>query len=36
MQLHVPLVDHINTHPNVLHLWRPRDAEIPLPPSDFV
>jgi hypothetical protein len=36
MQLHVPLADHINNNPNVLHLWRPRDADIPLPPKDFV
>lgn len=31
-QLHVPESDHINIHPNCLHLWRPQKAEIPLPP----
>jgi hypothetical protein len=36
MQLHVPETDHINTHPNVLHLWRPWDKPIPLPPKEFV
>lgn len=36
MQLHVPEKDHINTHPFVLHLWRPHKKEIPLPPKGFV
>lgn len=36
MQLHVPDSDHINLHPNVLHLWRPHDAEIPRPPAEYV
>lgn len=36
MQLHVPPADHINTHPNVLHLWRPVQAEIPRPPEAYV
>jgi hypothetical protein len=36
MQLHVPLTDHINAHPNVLHLWRSHDQPIPLPPRNFV
>ena len=37
MQLHVPLKDHINIHPNCLHLWRPNDGrEIPRPPAEFV
>jgi hypothetical protein len=37
MQLHVPLADHINAHPNCLHLWRPNDGrEIPRPPAEFV
>src|SRR5690606_32119583 len=36
MQLHVPVRDHINVHPFCLHLWRPLDAEIPLPPKEFV
>jgi hypothetical protein len=36
MQLHVPGKDHINLHPNCLHLWRPQNAEIPLPPKFMV
>ena len=36
MQLHVPTKDHINIHENVLHLWRPHDQAIPLPPKVFV
>lgn len=31
MQLHVPSTDHINVHPNCLHLWRPTHQEIPRP-----
>lgn len=36
MQLHVPTTDHINIHDNCLHLWRPLDREIPLPPKYMV
>lgn len=36
MQLHVPRSDHINAHPNCLHLWRPTGKPIPRPPSIFV
>jgi len=36
MQLHVSASDHINDHDHVLHLWRPIDGEIPLPPLIFV
>jgi len=36
MQLHVPLSDHINVHPNCLHLWRPHNVEIPRPPALMV
>ena len=36
MQLHVPATDHINNHPNVLHLWRPKNVAIPRPPSIMV
>jgi hypothetical protein len=36
MQLHVPVKDHINIHPFVLHLWRPHRVDIPLPPAKFV
>lgn len=36
MQLHPARVDYINFHPHCLHLWRPVDATIPLPPSCLV
>ena len=36
MQLHVSKEKHINNHPWCLHLWRPVDTEIPLPPPEFV
>ena len=36
MQLHVPTSQHINVHPNCLHLWRPQNVEIPKPPGWMV
>ena len=36
MQLHVPSSKHINCHPYTLHLWRPQDQPIPLPPPEMV
>ena len=36
MQLHVPRADHINAHPNCLHLWRPQGQAIPRPPNWMV
>lgn len=36
MQLHLPPADHISVHPHCLHIWRPHDAEIPLPPKCMV
>jgi hypothetical protein len=36
MQLHVPVSEHINAHPNCLHLWRPQQLEIPRPPGWMV
>lgn len=36
MQLHVAESDHIDVHHNCLHLWRPRNATIPLPPAEMV
>lgn len=35
-QFHVTPEDHINIHPNRLHLWRPTFKRIPLPKSDRV
>lgn len=36
MQLHVPEAEHINLHPNCLHLWRSQTHEIPLPMNIMV
>ncbi len=39
MQLHAPVEDYENGYmpgTEVLHLWRPTDREIPLPPRSFV
>jgi len=36
MQLHPPRSQYINNHPHCLHLWRPIDQAIPLPPSILV
>jgi hypothetical protein len=36
MQLHVPKSEHINAHPNTLHLWKPHNEKIPLPPKEMV
>jgi len=36
MQLHVPKNEHINTHENTLHMWRPIGVEIPRPPKRCV
>lgn len=36
MQLHPPQSDYVNLHPFCLHLWRPVEQEIPLPPSNLV
>ena len=36
IQYCMPPTDHININPNVLHLWRPWDFELPKPPLEFV
>lgn len=36
MQLHAPPSEHINIHPHVLHIWRPHEGQIPIPPAIFV
>ena len=33
MQLHPPKSEWVNNHNFCLHLWRPLDGQIPLPPS---
>jgi hypothetical protein len=35
-ELHAPPRKHINVHPNVLHLWRPHEGHIPIPPPELV
>ena len=36
MQLHPPRSTYVNNHPHCLHLWRPTEVQIPLPPTDTV
>lgn len=36
MQLHPPESDYVNIYPYCLHLWRPTNCSIPLPPSRMV
>ena len=36
MQLHPKKDDYVNNHPYCLHIWRPIDKEIPMPPSIMV
>jgi len=36
IEYHVPRSEWINQHPGCLHLWRPKNVEIPRPPSSFV
>lgn len=36
MQLHPPANEYVNNHPYCLHLWRPLDVKIPLPPAVMV
>jgi hypothetical protein len=36
MQLHPPKSEWVSNHPFALHLWKPKNIEIPLPPSILV
>lgn len=36
MQLHPPRSQWVNNHSHCLHLWRPTQQDIPLPPSILV
>lgn len=36
IQYHPSSENYVNNHPNVLHLWRPVDQRIPIPPLKFV
>lgn len=33
VEYHPPASVYVNDNPNVLHIWRPLDAEIPMPPQ---
>lgn len=36
VQYHPAKEDYVNIHPYVLHLWRPQNETIPIPPKEFV
>jgi hypothetical protein len=36
MQLHPAQSEYVNVHPFCLHLWRPTDQPIPMPPKSMV
>ena len=36
VQYHPTESSYVNNHPCVLHLWRPQDVEVPMPPMAFV
>lgn len=36
VQYHPPKSDYVNVHPFVLHLWRPTESVIPMPPKGCV
>lgn len=36
MQLHPAEQNYVNCHPNCLHLWKPHQGEIPMPPTWMV
>lgn len=36
IQFHPPRSEYVNNHPHCLHLWRPADGHVRLPPSILV
>jgi hypothetical protein len=36
IQFHPAKKDYVNFHPNCLHLWRPQQETIPMPPLDTI
>lgn len=36
VQYHPSKADYVNRHPYCLHLWKPQDQEIPMPPKFMV
>ena len=36
IQYHPPKSQYVNNHPYCLHLWKPKDKEVLLPPSNLI
>ena len=36
VEFHPAAKDYVNNHPGCLHLWRPTEAIMPIPPAIFV
>jgi hypothetical protein len=36
IQYHPPKSEYVNNHQNCLHLWKPKNSEIIMPPSELV
>lgn len=36
VQFHPAKSEHVNNHPGCLHMWRPKDQNLPTPPSVLV
>ena len=36
MELHAPVLNHVNVHQYCLHMWRPQSVAIPIPPQEMV
>ena len=36
VQYHPPKSEYVNNHPNCLHMWKPTEAALPMPPSIMV
>lgn len=36
IEYHPPRSDYVNNCETCLHLWRPSDGKIPMPPTEFV
>jgi hypothetical protein len=36
IQYHPPKAEYVNCHPFCLHLWKPLEADLPIPPSILV
>jgi hypothetical protein len=36
VQYHPPKTEYVNNHPHCLHLWRPINTQLPMPPSILV